>query len=131
MNIKKNILIYFSIALVGSAIIISFLLKSDLKNNRNLIIVVPVSMNARYKSQAVDYTCAIQIADQPVIKVPSMPVKIYRQNVRRLLIGKYLPAIYSKKFNMVELLLLPEDFSKHGLPYPDSLRWIDSLNSRY
>lgn len=41
---------------------------------------------------------------------------------------KYFPGVYSKKFNIVELLLLPEDFAKYGLPYPDSLRWVDSLH---
>jgi len=46
------------------------------------------------------------------------------------LIGRYFPAKYSRKYNKLELLLLPEDFKEYGLPHPDSLRWIDRLNNR-
>jgi len=48
----------------------------------------------------------------------------------RYLVDHYFPAMYSKKYNRMHLLILPEDFKKYGKPYPDSLRWVDSLNKR-
>ncbi|GAB3433103.1 hypothetical protein [Niabella aquatica] len=42
------------------------------------------------------------------------------------LIGATFPAIYSPRSGLLEVLILPDDFEKHNLPYPDTLaRWAN------
>jgi hypothetical protein len=39
-------------------------------------------------------------------------------------VNKNVPLIYSRKINSVRLLLIPVDFEKYQVPFPDSMRWV-------
>ena len=39
-------------------------------------------------------------------------------------IGKTFPAIYSPKYEALEILITPTDFEKFDIPFPDSLNWV-------
>lgn len=35
--------------------------------------------------------------------------------------------MFTKRYEKIDLLLLPEDFVECNLPYPNSLLWVDSF----
>lgn len=39
-------------------------------------------------------------------------------------INRNVPLIYSRKISSVRLLLLPNDFKKYDVPFPDSMQWV-------
>ena len=41
---------------------------------------------------------------------------------RESIVGKYFPAIYLPNSSYMQILVLPGDFEKYNLPYPDSLK---------
>lgn len=44
---------------------------------------------------------------------------------RKYFLRKRFPVCYSNSNNSIsEILITPSDFKRHGLPYPDSLKWV-------
>ncbi|WP_018626675.1 hypothetical protein [Niabella aurantiaca] len=101
----------------------------DLKRGELIRNVFIVKDYKEYKGWHASFKCRIIIrnAEKEVYTSSSSVIG----PVGRFLVNHYVPAMYSKKYNELRLLLLPKDFKKYGLPYPDSLRWIDSLNRKY
>jgi hypothetical protein len=38
--------------------------------------------------------------------------------------GKYFPVMYDPKLGSSQLLIVPSDFKKFHIPFPDSLQWV-------
>jgi len=137
--VKNKILIMkkffaFIIALCGIGYFIYIIthaiaVKRDLKRGELIRSVFIVRNYSGLKDLSAAFTCRFTV-DGAEKEIDVSPSSI-EAPTGRFLVNHYLPAMYSKKHNKLWLLLLPKDFEEYGLPYPDSLRWIDSLNNRY
>ncbi|WP_018626678.1 hypothetical protein [Niabella aurantiaca] len=115
----------FFICIIAHAVAV----RQDLKRGKRIQNVFVVDNSAGYKGLSAAFTCRINIdGEEREIKVSPSSVEV---PTGRFLVNHYVPAMYSKKHNKLWLLLLPKDFKEYSLPYPDSLRWIDSLNRTY
>lgn len=133
MSNKKNIGLLFTVIVIfGSflyGIISTQLVKNDL--HKNGVIVGNVYLrdfDKGYRDKYYGFDCAFML-DSTVKELTKWSRA--RSNIRKNVsayIGHSFPGVYSRRYNRMELLMLPEDFAKYGLPYPDSLRWVDSLH---
>lgn len=99
-------------------------LSKDLKNGELIENVIVLKADANSKFSRTDLSCSILWNGERKNVVTSSPLSFFYS---RYLVNRSFPAMYSKKCNKIDLLILPEDFTKYGLPYPDSLHWVDSL----
>lgn len=70
-------------------------------------------VNLKYQFQVNEQS----IAETKVMGVPSIHNKVF--------LDRSFPVVYSKKNSRLnELLVLPKDFKKYNISYPDSLVWV-------
>jgi len=114
------LIIYYITHVIGVA--------ADLKKGLLIKDTYILASHYNLKFTTINFQCKIIVNGQQKIVSSSSSISYH---TARHLVNHYIPAMYSRKYDRLDLLILPKDFKEYGLPYPDSLRWIDSLNSRY
>jgi len=118
-------IVFFSILLIFAYLIVHFIQASrDLKNGNLINGVFVAKISSALGSTNAYFECKLPFNNKENTITTMTPIK-YRNG--SILVGHYFPALYSEKYNRLKLLLLPKDFKKRGLSYPDSLKWVDSL----
>ncbi len=105
-------------------IFIFFFREYELNNNFELVSFKILSISKGvYKNQS-SFKCEGYYNNE--IKIVYL-----NSNVQKVdkFIGKNFTVVYSATLNIGEILITPEDFEKHKIPFPDSLNWV--LEYRY
>ncbi len=93
--------------------------QNDLKRNGIIVNAKIIKVNIAGKGSG-GFQCSFDLNG----KTFEEPTPSTIRSNRYEFIGKRFPAIYSSKYETLEILIAPKDFEKFNIPFPDSLNWV-------
>ena len=133
MTKRKNIAAVITMIIVFGSLLFGIISTQVIRNEiRKNGIIIPncyiVGVYKQYQVNSYSFECIFVFNNKKInLTGWSRARSSIRKNADEYL-NHYFPGAYSERYNRMELLMLPDDFANYGLPYPDSLRWVDSLN---
>lgn len=130
-EIKKKIpLLIYGLVLIAIIYFITHAINISNDLKKGTLIKDVYILDAHYSSKLAMsiFHCKLNHKGQQKLIFSSSSIS---NKIKGALVGHYFPAMYSQKHNRLDLLVLAADFEHYNLPYPDSLRWVDSLNRIY
>jgi hypothetical protein len=94
-------------------------IQTDLKNHGTLVNAKIIRVNSGGRTSG-GFECIFSYQGK-VLEQPS-PSTLQKGTFN--FVNKTFPAMYSRKYQTLEVLITPTDFEKYNIPFPDSLNWV-------